>query len=226
MNTIDIVVGIVLLISGVFALVRGFVHEVLAIAGWILAALAALWGVFRVPAVHDLSRHYIEKGWLADIAAGAVIFLVVLVVASFVTHWVSRHVQRSALGSADRALGFLFGVARGVVLCSLAYMVFIWLEPQPPAWVDDAKSMPLIKRSAAVIESLMPERFTGIEEQVKGQAKDLSTTVEDAKHAKDMYDMLRSPTPRPPDSGDKDNKKAPDYDQKGLDRLIGNTNGQ
>ena len=222
MNTIDIIVGIVLLISSVFALIRGFVHEVLAIGGWILAALAALWGVFRVPKVHEIAHHFIEKDWLADVAAGVAIFLVVLIATSLITHWVARHVQRSALGSADRALGFAFGLVRGLVLCSLAYMVFVWLEPQPPDWFNEAKSLPIVKRCAELIQSLVPERLA----QIEAQAKD--TTTEQLKQAKDlknMYDRLESPTPRSPDPGSADNN-PPAYDQKGLGRLIENANGK
>ena len=221
MNTIDIVVGVVLLVSGVFALVRGFVHEVLAIGGWILAALAALWGVFRVPRIHEIAHHFIEKDWLADAAAGAVIFLVVLIVASFFTHWVARHVQRSALGSADRALGFAFGLVRGLVFCALAYMVFVWLEPQPPDWFTQAKSLPIIVRCAQIIQSLVPERFA----QIEAQTKDAAGTAEQLKQAKDMYDRLQSPTPRQ-QSGQDDGNNPPAYDQKGLGRLIENTNGK
>jgi len=222
LNTIDIIVGVVLLVSGVFALVRGFVHEILAIGGWILAALAALWGVFRVPRVHAIAHQFIAKDWLADTAAGVVIFLVVLIIASFFTHWVSRHVQRSALGSADRALGFAFGLVRGLVFCSLAYMVFVWLEPQPPDWFTQAKSLPIIVRCAEIIQSLVPERFAQIETQAKGQAAD---QLKQAKDLKEMYDKLQSPTPQPGGKGN-DNNNPPDYDQKGLGRLIENTNGK
>ena len=222
MNTIDIVVGVVLLVSGVFALVRGFVHEILAIGGWILAAVAALWAVFRVPRVHEIAHRFIDKDWLADVAAGAAIFLVVLIVASFFTHWVARHVQRSALGSADRALGFAFGLVRGLVFCSLAYMVFIWLEPQPPDWFTQAKSLPIIVRCAQIIQSLVPERFAQIEAQAKGATVE---QVQQAKDLKDMYDRLQSPAPRQRDSDDAGDK-PPAYDQKGLGRLIENANGK
>lgn len=226
MNTVDIAVGVVLLISGVFALVRGFVHEILAAAGWVLAPLAAFWAVRRVPAVHDLAHKVVDKDLYADILGGAVVFLIVLIIMSFITHAVARRVQRSALGSTDRALGFAFGLVRGLVLCSLAFMVESYLISPQPDVVEQAKSKPLIEKGADVIRALVPEQFAGIEEQVKGQAKDLSTAAEQLKHDKDMYDMLQSPAPRGSDPQGADNKKPPAYDKKGLDRLIENTNGK
>jgi membrane protein required for colicin V production len=224
MNTVDIAVGVVLLISGVFALVRGFVHEVLAAAGWVLAPLAAFWAVRRLPVVHQLASRVIDKDPYTDILGGAVVFLVVLIVMSFVTHAVARRVQRSALGSTDRALGFVFGLVRGLVVCSLAFMVESWLIPQQPDVVREAKSLPLVERGALIIQSLVPGEFAGMEEQIKGQAKDLSTTADQLKHDKDMYDMLQSPAPRGSDQQGSGKKSAPD--KKGLDRLIENTNGK
>jgi membrane protein required for colicin V production len=219
-NTVDIAVGVVLLISGVFALVRGFVHEILAAAGWVLAPLAAFWAVRRFPAVHDLAHQILDKPPYEDYAAGAVIFLVVLIVMSFITHAVARRVQRSALGSTDRALGFAFGLVRGLVLCSLAFMVESWLIPQQPDVVANAKSLPLIERGADIIKSLVPGELANLE----AQTKDAAGTAEQLKQAKDVYDKLQSPQPRAPDQ--KNDDKGPNYDSKGMDRLIENTNGK
>ncbi|HEY1721682.1 MAG TPA: CvpA family protein [Magnetospirillaceae bacterium] len=231
MNTVDIAVGVVLLISGVFALVRGFVHEILAAVGWVLAPLAAFWVVRRVPAIHELAHRVIDKDPYADILGGAVIFLLVLIVMSFFTHAVARRVQQSALGSTDRALGFAFGLLRGLVFCSLAFMVESWLIPQQPDVVTEAKSLPMIKRGVGIIESLVPAEFGNLEEQVKSNSQDLQNAAEQLKQDKDMYDMLQSPAPRSNDKQDNNgngtnngNKNAPD--EKGLDRLIENTNGK
>ncbi len=225
MNTVDIAVGVVLLISGVFALVRGFVHEVLAAAGWVLAPLAAFWAVRRLPVVHQLASRILDKEPYTDIIGGAVVFLIVLILMSFVTHAVARRVQRSALGSTDRALGFAFGLVRGLVLCSLAFMVESWLIPQQPDVVKDAKSLPMVEKGALIIQSLVPQEFAGLEDQMKGQAKDLSNAADQLKHDKDMYDMLQSPAPRGSDQQQGSGRKT-EPDKKGLDRLIENSTGK
>jgi len=220
LNTVDIAVGIVLLISGVFALVRGFVHEVLAAIGWVLAPLAAFWAVSRVPAVHELAHRLINKPPYEDYAAGAVVFLVVLVVMSFITHAVARTVQRSALGSTDRALGFAFGLVRGLAVCSLAYLVEAALISPQPAVVTEAKSLPLIVRGAEIIQSLVPEHISVVEEK----AKEAAASAEQIKQTKEMFDRLEAPEPKAPDQAGAD--KQPNYDTKGMDRLIENANGK
>lgn len=233
MNSVDIAVGVVLLISAVISLMRGFVHEILSHAGWIVSGLAALWAVQRVPEVHDLSHKYIHNDLLADIAAGVVIFLVLLVILSFFTHAVARRVQNSALGSTDRALGFVFGLVRGLVLCSLAYMVVIWLSagpassgpPSPPEWLKDAKALPLIKVGADFIQSLLPEQIAILQRTTEDAATAGKKATDAAGQINDNADLLKaleSPQPKAPDTPDA--KKAPPKDEKGLERLIQNTN--
>lgn len=227
MNSVDIAVGVVLLISGVISLVRGFVHEMLSHAGWIVSGLAAFWAVRRVPEVHDLSHTYIHNDLLADVVAGIVIFLVLLVICSIITHAVARRVQQSALGSTDRALGFVFGLVRGLIFCSLAYMVVIWLIPQPPDWFKEAKALPMIKVGANLIQSLLPDQIAALEQTTKGaadSAEQIKQSADQLKQDKEMFDKLQAPQPKAPDKAD--DKKTPTKDTKGLDRLIENTTGK
>jgi len=60
----------------------------------------------------------------AILAAFAVVFIGVLVVVSIFTPLFSGIVANSALGPIDRGLGFLFGIARGVVLVAVALIVY------------------------------------------------------------------------------------------------------
>lgn len=125
---IDAVVAVVIVLSAILAYSRGFVREAMAILGWIAAAvLAYLFApqveplIKEIPVVNSLLGDSCE---LAIIAAFAVVFAVALVLASLFTPLFSGVVQRSALGSVDRGLGFLFGVARGVILVTVAFVVY------------------------------------------------------------------------------------------------------
>jgi membrane protein required for colicin V production len=218
-NPIDIAVVVVLLASGVFALMRGFVYEVLAMAGWIAAGLAALWGL---PLVRPLIHPYITKDWIADIAGGAGIFLVVLLVSSFITHAIARQVRKSAVSSVDRSLGFAFGLLRGLVLTSLCFMVLTKLmaPADEPEMLATAKTRPLMVIGARMIQSLLPPSFSDIETK----AKDAAQTIHEVQQGKEMYDRLNNPKPRSPDQ--QQNDKPPAYDSRGLERLIETTTGK
>ena len=118
-NVTDIVLGAVLLLSALLAYARGFVHEVLAVAGWIGAILAAIYGLpYAKPFARDLIPHELA----ADVAAGVVIFVATLIVLSLLTRAVAGMVKASALNMLDRSLGFLFGLGtrRGAGVRSLS----------------------------------------------------------------------------------------------------------
>jgi membrane protein required for colicin V production len=132
---IDAVVAAVILISAILAYARGFVREAMAIAGWVAAAVLAF--VFaptaeplirQIPVVGDFLGDSCE---LSMIAAFAAVFAVGLVIASLFTPLFSSLVQRSALGGLDQGLGFLFGVARGVLLVAIAFIVYDRAMAQP-----------------------------------------------------------------------------------------------
>jgi membrane protein required for colicin V production len=125
---IDAIVAGVIVLSAILAYSRGLVREAMAIAGWIGAAVLAF--VFA-PSVQPLVKELPVVGsFLGDscelsiIGAFALVFAVGLVIAALFTPLFSSAVQRSALGGIDQALGFLFGVARGIILVAVAFIVY------------------------------------------------------------------------------------------------------
>jgi membrane protein required for colicin V production len=217
-TAVDVVVAVVLLGSAMFAFLRGFVHEVLAIAAWVGAGFATLYGL---PYAQPFFRQHIGMAWAADIAAGLVLFLVALLVLSILTKAVSDRVRRSALNSVDSSLGFVFGLARGAVLLTLAYMVVAWMLGKPeeqPAWLADAKSRPWLERGAGLLRSLAPEGFGAAEDKTHKASEDAQRAIEAHK----AFRNLTSPQPAAPASGgDKD--KTPAYDnaaRREMDRLF------
>ena len=155
-NITDLVILVILLISGLLALSRGFVKEVLSIAGWVIAAVAAL---KLFPLLQPIVRRYIDQTLIADSITAVGIFVVVLTVASFLSSAISRRVRRSEIGILDRSLGFLFGLFRGVVVIALAYLVLAQFLPgkEQPDWLRDARAMPAIEYSAEMLARLAPE---------------------------------------------------------------------
>ena len=155
-NVTDLAIFVVILISGALAFVRGFVHELLAVAAWIGAAVAMVYGL---PHVLPYARDLIAIKILAEIAAGASIFILVLVGLSVLTHMLSRHIRESSLGAVDRSLGLLFGFLRGAFLVCVVWIVLLWGLPREdhPAWIAEARALPLVEQGADVILEALPE---------------------------------------------------------------------
>ena len=134
----------VLALSAVVALFRGLVQEVLGIGAWVGAALAAL---ALQPVLSPYLLPSVETPWIADAIALAGVFLVVLVALKIAISMIARRVQDSALGGADRALGMVFGLARGAFLVVVAYILGGVVLSEPERWPDpvrEARSLPAV----------------------------------------------------------------------------------
>jgi len=125
-NSVDLIVIATVLLSGLLALFRGFVKEVLSVGSWIGAGLVALYGFGYA---QPIAREHIGSDLIADLAAVLALFVIALVVFSVLTHMCSSLVQDGAAGAIDRSLGFGFGVVRGAVIVSLAAIVLDTLIP-------------------------------------------------------------------------------------------------
>jgi membrane protein required for colicin V production len=159
--------GVILLIVAVSAFLaysRGVTRELLAIGGWVLAAAVAFWGapmlaplMGEIPAVGDF---FASSCTLAMLAGFAVAFAIALIVLSIFTPLVSGFVRESAIGPVDQGLGFLFGVARGVALAAVLYLLYDLTIPseQRLQAIDAAWSIGVIGDAAEMIRAAAPEQ--------------------------------------------------------------------
>lgn len=157
-TVLDLIVVAVILISAILAMVRGFIREVLSVASWVAAAAAAY---FLYPSVEPLIAPYIGSDTVAKIAAAGIVFLVTLIIASFITMKISDFVIDSRVGAIDRAFGFIFGAVRGVLILAVALLFFNWLAPDPPAWIADARTKPLLEGLGEQIVAAIPDDVEG-----------------------------------------------------------------
>ena len=215
MNSFDLAVLGVIALSSIFAFARGFVREALSIVAWVGAALITLYGFTHV---YGFVVRFVTTPLLADLVAGAGLFVVSLIVLTILTGYLARFVQSSALSPIDRTLGLIFGVARGVFLVSLAYLVLDISLPQNdrPGWIKQAKSEPFLAQGAELLRGALPEPL-----QMKGAA-----AGDDAQRALAEKAMRALSSPAAPSSAKPGEEQAPSYkpgDRRDMNRLIENT---
>jgi membrane protein required for colicin V production len=131
---------------------------------------------------------------LADIAAGAVLFVVSLVVLSLVTSMIASRVKNSALSAVDRALGLVFGVARGVLLACLGFIALNWAiqGSDPPGWMRDARTRPFLANGAEFLKSFVP---ADARERGAATMTEAQRTYEQARDAEKLMRALSQPAP-------------------------------
>ncbi len=148
-----------MLVSGLLAMIRGFSREVLSVASWGVAALAALYFYSSLaPVVEPYVQSVTSSKTVVDIAAAGLIFIVTLIVVSLLTMKIADFIVDSKVGALDRTLGFVFGAARGALLVVVGLQFFNWLVPNnQPTWVAEAKSKPMLESIGEGIVQLLPD---------------------------------------------------------------------
>ncbi len=190
-NPVDLAVFAVLLLAALLAFTRGAVAEVLSLAAW---AGAVLFAMHALPFALPLAKAQIGHETIAYGAAAAALFVIGLVFLKIAFGFAARWVQNSSLSAVDRSLGFAFGLFKGGVLVSIAYLFFAWLVPmqEHPAMLQEARTRPLAAHGAALIYDLVPPHL-----RTEGLAQTdlLRARAEQAVEAKRALDRLSTPVP-------------------------------
>ena len=216
-SLLDIIVLVVVLVSALLAMMRGFVREVLTLVSW-AAAAAAAYLLYRLPL--PLAKSFLSNTTAATIVSAAAIFLLALIVISFLSMKVADLVLDSRVGAVDRGLGFFYGSARGLLLMVVAQAFFLWLAQTTPAWMAQAKSKPVLESLGNQLMDALPQDLEASLKKVFGNrggaGGDTGQTPDESPP---------DATPGPNDSGPGPNDAAPgpnDASRQQLDRLIQN----
>lgn len=198
---LDLILLGVMLISGLLAMVRGFMREVLSIAAWGAAALVTLYSFSKLL---PTAKTYFNNDTVASIVVVGGVFIGTLIVVSIITVRISDMILDSRIGALDRTLGFLFGLARGLLIVVVAFVFFSWLvqDKQQPDWVRNAKSRVVLQGTGDWLLSLLPDdpENTILKKFKKNKPDDETTDTE------------------PPASGSSEGYSKPDRDS--LKQLI------
>lgn len=157
LTLLDIILIAVMVVSGLLAMVRGFVREVFAIASWVAAAIVTL---YAYPHALPFAKQYIANDTFAMAATVGSVFIVTLLIVSIITVRISDLVLDSRIGALDRTLGFLFGLARGFLIMVVAFLFFNWLvqnEQGQPDWIRDARAKLVLQSAGDWLISVLPE---------------------------------------------------------------------
>lgn len=155
MNWADIAILVVIMVSLVISVMRGFVREVLSLVAWIAAFWVA--AALATPASVLLEPH-IEIETLRVVVAFIVVMIVTLIVAGLVNLAIGKLLASAGLSGTDRLLGAVFGIARGAAIVGIAVLL-AGLTPLPgqPWWAESRILVPFENAALYVLRWLPPD---------------------------------------------------------------------
>lgn len=141
MNLLDICILLVVALSSIFGLWRGFVREVLSLLAWIAAIVVArLYSPHLAPLFGSITDNETARYVLAF----AVLCFVTLLLGALINHFMTRLISRAGLQMTDRLLGALFGVARGVLIVAVAVYFAAEFYSDRVWWVE-SQTLPYVQ---------------------------------------------------------------------------------
>jgi membrane protein required for colicin V production len=150
----DYLVLFVLAASIVISMLRGLVKEILSLLGWIVAFVVAnAYGAALAPLLPAM----VPGEALRLLVAFLALFIGVRILMGLLTLAVDALVKAAGLTLADRGLGGLFGLARGLVIVLAAVIACgMTALPQQAFWTEALLS-PMAEAGARTVKPFLPE---------------------------------------------------------------------
>jgi membrane protein required for colicin V production len=139
MNWIDYAILVVILLSAVISLIRGFVKEAISLAIWFSAFFIA--SQFYADLAVYLTK--LDDLMIRNGVAIAILFVSTLILGGLVNYLISQLVQFTGLTGTDRALGLVFGALRGILIVSaLLFFLDTFTPMSSSTWWETSVLIP------------------------------------------------------------------------------------
>lgn len=168
----------VILLSTIWAFIRGGVFETVATTSWIVAAVAARFVSPKLEIELQNLFGMAEPTITTLIASYFIVFFLILILFSLFAQRLRDYIHSTILRSADRSLGIIFGLVRGILVNGFLYigLLWYWSGMELPNYVASAKTRPVMQITALKIyDWFIPGSTALIDNDLKGQADVIET---------------------------------------------------
>ena len=165
LNVFDLIVLMIIGISGLLSFYRGFVREIMSLGAWLGASLLTL---YLFPKVGGFLEPQLKNAAAASGIAATGVFLLSLVTFSIMSGVVIKFFKSSAeIGFLDHFAGLIFGGVRGILVVAVGYFVFSLVTPEKdyPEWVKASASRPYVAKVARGLAKMAPDYLHGLIEK-------------------------------------------------------------
>jgi membrane protein required for colicin V production len=155
MNTLDIVLLGLVVISGLLSLRLGLVREVFALGALLIGIFGA---ILLSRAFAPLLPELFGSAAVTQIIFFLICFLLLHVLVSLIGAVISRFLRTAQLSAVDHLLGFLFGLARGTVLAILLIVGLTFVLPAKHPLFSGSRGCSWADTPVRIFAELLPEK--------------------------------------------------------------------
>ena len=149
-NIIDLILIFSMIVSGGLALFQGFFKEFLALLGWLIAFINIK--IF-MPLLSQPLENILVNDVLRDIIIISLIFISTLIIWRIISLPILKIFKSASIGYLDKLLGFLFGIARILILACIIYIYTLLPNEKElyPEFAKNSKLLPIIEGISLLI---------------------------------------------------------------------------
>lgn len=152
----DFLVFLIIVLSVIISLMRGFVKEAFSLAGW----LVSLWIAMSFSSgMAELFGDAISDLTLRLLAAFVLLFVMSLVIFAIINYFAVQMVQRTGMTEIDRTVGAVFGFLRGILLVTVIVMLLGLTTMPKESWWDDSFFLFRFEAVATWLKDLLPDEI-------------------------------------------------------------------
>jgi membrane protein required for colicin V production len=163
MNILDIILIIILFVSILFGILKGFIRELFSLAFFIIAVVLSFLFYHEVGGIFMAS---LKNRDVSNFAGFITIFILVLIVGAVVTYLVKKVFTIGPLKAIDMILGGLFGLLRGILIASIIVFALI-VFPVSDSLITRSQLSPYVIKSIEVFVHFLPAKYKEKIESIK-----------------------------------------------------------
>lgn len=205
LNNLDVIFLILIGLSALVGIARGFTKELLSIVGWLVAAVCVY---YLTPIINPIMKNYISSEMLSTLVSGMLILLVVCIFWVLAVDKIASSIRQSKLSPLDRIFGMFFGILRGVIVVVLIEMMIVSVIPEDSkkGVFAESKIFQMAGDIATPVREMIPEEtLDSLHEQIEKYG--FKSAEEEKEDAKEETKDKKDTSVNAQDSKDGKNKK-------------------
>ncbi|MFH1490285.1 MAG: CvpA family protein [Pseudomonadota bacterium] len=171
MNLLDIIIIVMMVFLVVKGLFRGFVREVASLGGIILG----IWAASQFyPQLTGYVRSLLPNSFFLPLISFAAIFALVLLLCNVLGWGLKMLLKKAFLGWADKVLGTVLALAKGVIIMYLIIVLLTFFLPGKTPLIAQSRLAPLVISSyQSMVRLISPEHYQRLKKKLMGQKDDI-----------------------------------------------------
>jgi len=155
LNLLDIILIIIVSLSILFGILKGFVRELLSLAFFIIGVILSF---LFYSDVGDIYLPHFKNRDVANFAGFITIFVLILVVGTLLTYVVKKIFSLGPLKGIDMIFGGVFGLLRGILISAIIVFALI-VFPVNDKLIVQSRLSPYILTTIEVFIDFLPAKY-------------------------------------------------------------------